>query len=388
MKEFSVTVAGGFLSTSLEFVEGPLTLVIDGGKIHSISRGIGGILDLRSYVVMPPLANMHVHMLDYVSPEIGWDLDIDSVVGEPYGLKYLILGRAGINSLNSVIDEAVGLMLGSGVGYVAEFRELGVGSLRLGTTKLRTHYVLGMPSKHVGVGREIEEIIRYSDGIGISSPHYFTLEDLRIIFDLARSSGKLIHSHVSETRETREEGDLEKLLSAGKPDALIHGVWLGFEELQLLKDLRITLVLCLRSNLWFMSGLPKLRNIYELGVDIALGTDNLGWVKPDLWREGELLLLLARNAGINDPVWVLKALTNANPVGVRNYIVEGGDANLLFLRYSNTPLERAHNKHLALVKRGGSEFVAALMLGGKLMYLGGELEETVRESLRDYLSRW
>ena len=71
MKEFSVTVAGGFLSTSLEFVEGPLTLVIDEGKIHSISRGVGGVLDMRSYVVMPPLANMHVHILDYVSPEIG-----------------------------------------------------------------------------------------------------------------------------------------------------------------------------------------------------------------------------------------------------------------------------------------------------------------------------
>lgn len=386
MKEFSVTVAGGFLSTSLEFVEGPLTLVIDEGKIHSISRGVGGVLDMRSYVVMPPLANMHVHILDYVSPEIGWDLDIDSVVGEPYGLKYLVLDRAGSNSLNSVIGEAVDLMLSSGVGYVAEFRELGVESLRLGTTKLRTHYVLGMPSKHAGVGREIKEIIKYSDGVGISSPHYFTSEDLRTIFDLVRGSGKLIHSHVSETRETREERDLERLLSVGRPNALIHGVWLGPEELQLLKDLRITLVLCLRSNLWFMSGLPKLKNIYELGVDVALGTDNLGWVKPDLWREGELLLLLARNAGVNDPVWVLKALTNANPVGARNYVIEGGDANLLFLRYSNTPFERAHNKHLALVKRGGSEFVAALMLDGKLVYLGGELEKTLREGLRDHLS--
>ncbi|MEM0244487.1 MAG: amidohydrolase family protein [Zestosphaera sp.] len=385
MKELSITVAGGFLGPSLEFVEGPLTLVIERDRIHSVSRGAGGAYDMRGHVIMPPLANMHTHILDHVSPEVGWDLDIDSVVGEPYGLKYLVLSKAGTSLLSSVVSEAIEYTLSSGVGYIAEFRELGIKNLKLGNTKIKTHYVLSMPSRHEEVSREVGEVITYSDGVGISSPHYFTLEDLRFIFRLARSSGKLIHSHVSETKDTHEERDLEKLLSAGRPDAVIHGVWLDPEELQLLKDLRITLVLCLRSNLWFMSGLPKLKSIYELGVDVALGTDNLGWIKPDLWREGELLLLLARNVGVNDPVWVLKALTNTNPVGVQNYLVEGGAANVLFLKYSGTPLERAHNKHLALVKRGGYELVTALMLGGRFKYVGDELEKTLRESLRDYV---
>ncbi len=385
MRELSITVAGGFLGSSLEFVEGPLTLVIEGNRIHSISRGIGGAHDMRGYVVLPPLANMHTHILDYVSPEIGWDLDIDSVVGEPYGLKYLILSKSETSLLDSVIGEAIESMLGSGVGYVAEFRELGVKNLKLGSKKLRTHYVLSMSSKHERVSSEVEEVITYSDGIGISSPHYFALEDLGSIFRLARNSGKLVHSHISETKDTHEERDLERLLSVGRPDAVVHGVWLSSEELQLLKDLKITLVLCLRSNMWFMSGLPKLKSIYEVGVDVAVGTDNLGWVKPDLWREGELLLLLARNVGVNDPVWVLKALTNTNPVGVQNYLVEGAYANILFVKYSGTPLERAHNKHLALVKRGGPELVAALMLDGKFKHLGGGLEETLRESLRDYI---
>jgi len=385
MTELSITVAGGFVGPSLEFVEGPLTLVVEENRIHSISRGLRGAYDMRGYIIMPPLANMHTHILDYVSPEVGWDLDIDSVVGEPYGLKYLVLSKAGSNLLNMVINEAVKSMLTSGVGYVAEFRELGVKNLQLGRARLKTHYVFGMPSKHERVSDEVGELVRYSDGIGISSPHYFTLEDLKTIFEVARSSGKLVHSHISETLETREERDLEKLLSVGKPDAVIHGVWLSPEELQLLKDLRVTLVLCVRSNLWFMSGLPKLRSIYELGVDVALGTDNLGWVKPDLWREAELLSLLARNLGVNDPVWVLRALTNANPVGVQNYIVEGGNANVLFVKYSGTPLERAHNKHLALVKRGGHELVAALMLDGRFRYVGDSLEKTLRESLRHYV---
>ncbi|MEO3993669.1 MAG: amidohydrolase family protein [Desulfurococcaceae archaeon TW002] len=385
MRELSITVAGGFLGSSLEFVEGPLTLVIEGDRIHSISRGFGGTHDMRGYVILPPLANMHTHILDYVSPEIGWDLDIDSVVGEPYGLKYLILSKSETSLLDTVIGEAIESMLSSGIGYVAEFRELGVKNLKVSSKKLRTHYVLGMSSKHEEVSNEIEEALTYSDGIGISSPHYFTLEDLRNIFRLARNSGKLVHSHISETKDTYEERDLEKLLSVGRPDAVIHGVWLGPEELQLLKDLKITLVLCLRSNLWFMSGLPKLKNIYEIGVDVAIGTDNLGWVKPDLWREGELLLFFARSVGVNDPVWVLKTLTNTNPVSVQNYLVEGTYANILFVKYLGTPLERAHNKHLALVKRGGPELVAALMLDGRFRYLGGELEKTLRESLRDYV---
>lgn len=379
----SFSVSGAFIGEDLEFVEGPLTIVLNEGVIESVSKSSSGVVDLRGYVAVPPLANMHTHLLDYAILESGWDLDIDSVVGEPYGLKYVLLNTLDVESLRLRLSEVVNYIVSEGVGFIAEFRELGVKGLLIDYgRRLPTHYVLGMPSKHDDVDAEVTQILSVADGIGISSPHYFKEEDLKKIFNKASTSGKLLHSHISETVDTHEEGDLSKLLKAGKPNAVIHAVWLNDEELDLINNLNIPVVLCLRSNLWFTSGLPKIRKIYETGVNVSLGTDNAGWVKPDIWRDAELLYFLLRYQGINDPRWVLKALTNASPVNIRNFIDEGQQANILFVRYYNTPLEIARNKYVGLIKRGGMELVDGLIIHGLLAYCR---VGTGVEALRDYI---
>ncbi len=377
------------MGEDLEFIEGPLTIVLNEGLIESISKSSSGVVDLRGYVVMPPLANMHTHLLDYAIAESGWDLDIDSVVGEPYGLKYVLLNMLDVETLRLRLSEVVNYMVSNGVGFIAEFRELGVKGLLIDQgLRLPTHYVLGMPSKHEDIDDEITQILRMSDGIGISSPHYFKDEDLKNIFSKVIASSKLLHSHISETIETHEERDLSKLLKTGKPNAIVHAVWLSNEELEIIKSLNISLVLCLRSNLWFTSGLPKIKEIYEVGINTSLGTDNAGWVKPDIWRDAELLYFLLKYQGINDPKWVLKTLTNASPVNIRNFIDEGVQANLLFLRYSNTPLEIAKNKYVGVIKRGGMELVEGLIIHGlPTYYRVGTRVEALRNRIRDDVSR-
>ncbi len=371
--ELELVVSAALLGEDMEFIEGPLTMTLDleEGVMSSVSKNLSSkALDMRGYLVMPPLANMHVHALDYAISEEGWDLDIDSLVGEPHGLKYILL-RKRWGELRQWLIRFLQDARSFGSGYVGEFREFGLMGLRLGKIG-PGHYVFGMPEPGSLTEEKLRNLTRSSDGIGISSPLYFSDSELKEIFRVARIYGKGVLSHVSEVKETHDEGDFRKLISLGKPSGVIHGVWLGRDELSVLADERITLILCLRSNLWFLSGIPRLRDVYDLGISVAVGSDNGGWVKPDLWREGELLYFLLRKAGRDDPEWVMKALTNASLLGVRNYVGEGSGLSFLLLKYGGTAIERARNKHVALIKRGGEELVDCLVVNGDVLKCRGK----------------
>lgn len=390
--EKTITVSAAFLGEELEFIEGPLTIAISEGQITSIERGNSGEIDMRGYAIMPPLANMHAHILDYSLLEEGWDLDIDSIVGEPYGLKYVLLRKKDKVTLATTIRKFINYSRSIGVGFIAEFRELGIQNALIDfKDRERGHYVMGMPDfLHSRELREdsLSELLRFTDGIGISSPLYYSDSDIKTAFHVAKSNNKFIFSHVSETKETHEKGDFQKLIKAGTPDAVIHGVWLNEEELLAIKDKGIPLILCPRSNIWFLSGLPDFRTIHNYRIEVSLGTDNAGWNKPDMWREAETLYYLARLRGVNDPTWVLKATVNTKPIGINNTIKEGSPANVLFIRYEGSPIKSARNKHVALVKRGGNELIGCLVMNGEAIYCGEyEKEKALRDSIRHGISR-
>ncbi len=391
MLEKSLTVAGAFLGEDLEFLEGPLTIYLEasGRTIASIEKGAYGSIDFSGYLAIPALANMHVHGMDYSVVEEGYDLDIDSLVGEPYGLKYTLLKKISDKTLCSFLKSFMMKVRSYGAGFVAEFRELGLRGLKIcDINKMDVgHFVLTMPEIQGKLTKDyIDEILKSADGVGISSPLYFSPEDLSLLYKQSRKAGKLFFSHASEIKETHDSNDFKLLFNVGIPDAVIHGTWLTSEELALLRELDVTLVLCLRSNLWFLSGLPNLKEIYSLGINVALGTDNGGWIKPDLWREAELLYFLMRREGIDDPNWVLKALVNTSPLHLRNYLKEGSSFNMTLIQYAGTPLERAKNKAVALIKRCGEELIRCVVVNGSLVYERSENGKTLCHSFRDDVS--
>jgi len=392
-----IQTSGAFLGKDLRYVEGPITIEITSeGFFGSISRSSPGtlsssrILDLRGYIALPPLANLHTHMLDYALLETGWELDIDSLVGEPHGLKYVLLRKLSKEVLRKAVIDARMLNWTHGVGIIAEFRELGLKGLAV-DAELRVygHVILAMPSSHssVKLAAEIRELTRLSDGVGVSSPLYFSRNDLKLLIKTFKEAGKYAVAHVAETLETYSEGDLQHLLSADVVDAVVHGTYLKREDLDTLRDLSIALILCPRSNMWFSGRLPPLNDIYESGIAVGLGTDNAGWIKPDLWRDMELVLTQLRSYGIFDPKWVLKAGTvSAEIFGIENHISEGVRANLLLVSAEGLGIEVVRNKWLAVIKRGGAEAVGALVVGGEPRYCSGK-GETLCNSLRNILSR-
>lgn len=379
----------GFVGDELDEWSSGLNVVARDGVIEHIGRGKASgsnVINFNSALVMPPLANLHTHILDYAFPEVGWDLDIDSVVGDPYGVKYYMLGITPNHMLRDAVRRFVDHSWRYGVGVLVEFREGGVNYASLDIeSRPSTHLVFGMPTRPVDVAGQVIEMKEMIDGVGVSSPLYFTSDELRSLGDLSRKLNIQIHAHVSEVVETYEGNDLNYLLKCLRPDAVVHGTYLREEELAVLKDLRIPLIMCLRSNLWFVGKLPELGLIKDLEIDVGLGTDNASWIKGDLWRELDLLTNLLRVKGVLDPKWVLRIATNSEVVGIKNKLCEGVKANFLVINDELTSIKYAKNKYLATIKRGGPESVEVLVTDGIIRYCSNRYE-ALCNNIRNFLS--
>ncbi|MEM0453724.1 MAG: amidohydrolase family protein [Sulfolobales archaeon] len=386
VEELVMNFDSGIIGEELEEWSDGLNIVIRDGIIEHIGKGKASgrnVINFNNTFVMPPLANLHTHILDYAFPEVGWDLDIDSVVGDPYGVKYLMLSKATEHSLREAITRFLHHSWRYGIGILVEFREGGVTHASLDKdSRPLTHLVFGIPTKVINVADQVYEMKELINGVGISSPLYFRGDELKSLGRIARELNIGIHVHISEVIDTYEEDDLRYMLKYLKPDAIVHGTYLGEDELILLRELKIPLIMCLRSNLWFVGKVPNLKLIKDLGIEVGLGTDNASWVKGDLWRDLDLLTNLMRVKGVLDPKWVLRTATNAEVVGLNNRVSEGSKVNLLMINEELTSIRYSKNKYLAIIKRGGPEGVEVLINDGIIRYCSSKYE-TLCNNIRD-----
>lgn len=381
----AIRVTAAVLWPELDFEEG-VSLSIRDGVLESVDKGGDG-LDLRGLIALPLFANAHVHMMDWVIQQAGWDLDIDSLVGEPYGVKYVLLRRVSDYRIREGIEEIRRYMIRQGVGAIIEFREFGVRGVNIDCGKRhRHHIVLTMPTHHdERAVEEVEDALACADGVAVSSPHYFPEDVLRSILSLARARGLLTASHLAEVPETRGAGDLERLLDAGGADVLVHGTHLSEDDLGVVASRGSLLVMCPRANRWFLAGEPPAYEALRAGVELGVGTDNAGWVKPDIWREAEALHLILRSKGVVSPEPVLKALIGPSALVGLEPLAVGSAASFMLVDAEGVGARWSRNPLLSLIKNGGPEHVMAVVIDGRLEYC--ELPEALCAGLRDVLRR-
>lgn len=355
-----------FVGRDLELLRS-VGIYIEDGVVASIEGGNASCtgcfeIDLRSGAVLPPLVNLHAHSADYGFAELGSDLDVDSLVGEPYGAKYVML-RMRSKEVPSYIEGFLHTQALAGVGAVADFREGGVEGLEHGLEASKSYpglyFPMAMPSLYGGQGfeEEVRSLLRMSMWIGISSPHYYSEEELTLLDREAARLGAGIASHVAETEDTRREGDLERIANLRSLRLVVHGINLSEEELAELASKNVGLAVCPRSNMWF-SRPPDLERISRSGILAGIGTDNGGWVRPDMWRDMELLALISRQQGAAiDPVEILRMATvkGAKILGFDNFIEEGAAASLIGLSSPWLDMRNVVDPAYAVVKRGGPE---------------------------------
>ncbi len=321
-----------------------------------------------SLVALPQPGIAHAHSGDHLFPEAGFNMDLDSLVSPPDGLKHRLLAKAGFQELVEGILDYYTLAWKLGVGLLVDFREGG------GLGCLAAKRALEAAPQGISVvvlGRPGPRFPEGCDGLGLSSPLDYDREEVERL----ASTLKPAMTHVAETPAVREAGDLEIALEAGF-DALVHGTFLSKSDLERLAEEGVALIACPRSNMWHGLGLPPIFEALRLGVPLALGTDNAAWTTPNPWREAETALLVARAQGAPQGEWLAKKILEAvfiepyRLVGERPRVIEEGKpARLLVAEAEGLGLGREHSVYYWLVKRIGGENLRARIDDGVVSWL-------------------
>ncbi|MGC9209120.1 MAG: amidohydrolase family protein [Nitrososphaeria archaeon] len=342
-------LAGAFIGSDLEFVKNVNIDVDENGIIVDIyERRSGG----GSYIALPPLINSHIHTADYAFPETGNWLALEELVAPPNGLKHRLLRATDPEKIKRARNEVAELSRRYGIAALADFVEDNPKSARVKKRGIK-HIVLGRPDRNGHIPEGL-------DGLGLPDVVSYTKEELAYLAEKFRGLPVLVH--VSETRRLHEIGDLEVALEYLKPTAIVHGTHLTNDEIRALAESRVSAVLCPRSNLWFSSGIPNIYEMLSNNVLLALGTDNAGWLKPDVWREMEVTALILRHQDprFNNPTEIIKMAT-LNPLRIFQLddtsVRKGNPASFILLDSELLAIDRAEDPAWAVVKRGGPEAV-------------------------------
>ena len=378
------TVAAG---PELELIEGA-TLIVDNGKIAAIEqepREHG--IDLKGALVIPAFVNAHTHIADTGVKELGTGLLVEDAVLPPNGLKHRYLQQLSEERLIETIRQGLKEMLKSGVAAFGDFREGGLDGIRALRKASR-----GLPIRPVILGRpmadskaefeltrkELEAVAEEADGFGISSIGAFAPEVYRQIREIA-GDDKIFAIHLSESPRDHEYslrtfGETEvKRAFAFEPDLMVHLTHATESDLVELKARNQRIACCPRTNLILGDGIPPLHEFYERDIPISIGSDNMMFSSPDLFREMDTASRVARGATKDpraiDAKYLLRSATLSGAQALKldrtmGSLAPGKEATFLVLDTSRDPFVYTHDKISSVVHRCGPSDISRFVCAG------------------------
>lgn len=272
---------------SVELRDGRIVAV---GQIGADSTR-GRVRRIRG-IVFPPPVNGHTHLGDAVSrrePPIG---PLRDLVAPPLGLKFRLLRDTPEPLKRAAMRAELRRLAREGVAAVVDFREEGlpgVASLHAAARGTGVEAIaLGRPDHRPITPAQLAGLLRAAEGVGLSSSREESEADRTRVATACRKAGKPFAIHASEEVREAPEAYLRP-----RPDLLVHLTEARPEDLEAVRDARVTVAVCPRSNALF-GRRPKLEVLERLGVPTLLGTDNAMFHAPSLFRELEFAYVSAR----------------------------------------------------------------------------------------------
>ncbi|MEA2053527.1 MAG: amidohydrolase family protein [Candidatus Thermoplasmatota archaeon] len=230
--------------------------------------------------------NCHTHVGDafIVLGKKRWT--VEELVAPPGGLKHRLLRKASESDITGGMEQAVSIMKKCGTTHFCDFREGGVEGVKQlrEVAKGINAIVLGRPLELNYDKKEMNEILKVADGVGLSSISDWEYEELKKVAGHANKKKKLFAIHASEA--LRE--DINAILEL-KPSFLVHMSSASSDDLELVADASVPVVVCPRSNAFF--GIrPDIEGMIKYGIPLLLGTDNAMITPPDITEEMKYLL--------------------------------------------------------------------------------------------------
>ncbi|HVN66357.1 MAG TPA: amidohydrolase family protein [Methanomicrobiales archaeon] len=314
----------------------PARITVRDGEIREIAE----LPSAPPLWICPALFNAHTHVGDTVAMDAPWRGSLEELVTPPDGLKHRILRETPRPALIGGMRASIGVMVRSGTGGFADFREGG----RDGVRDLR-EAAEGLPCRPVVFGRDGGEEI--AEGLGIPSAR--DSPDAGEAVARARRAGKPVAFHAGE----RDALDIDGALRYD-PDLLVHCTHASDRQLREIADRGIPVAVCPRSN-WVLGvssspAHPPVRRMLDLGITLLLGTDNAMFVQPDLWAEMAFIHTVYRV----DPREVLgMAVRGSACLSVPSFLEEGSPARFLVIDAARSNLAASRDPVASLVKRAG-----------------------------------
>ncbi|WP_337971905.1 amidohydrolase family protein [Methanobacterium petrolearium] len=299
-------------------------------------------------------------------------------------MKHRILTETTPETMVKSMRSSIKDMLSSGTTSFLDFREGDLEGLKLlkkatddlpiNALPLGRHNSFLDPNVELSqVEKACHEIIKSSHGIGLSGFGEVSDKVARLITQICHDEGKLSAIHVAEYETVQKESlertgktEVERAIEAGF-DLLIHLTSPLDSDLKLVADNNIPIVSCPRSNGTLSVGIPPLKRMWDMGIKLLLGTDNLMFNSPNMFREMEYALKITRGLSKEyfPPKEILKMAT-VNPGQVfklnSGCLEEGRRADVMVTQ------QLSMDPVLSLINRTEPENIKNLISGGIIFF--------------------
>jgi len=381
-----ITIQNGLILYGSEMDPVRANVLIEDNIITEVSPHASGgqEIDAKGCIVSPALINSHVHLGDSVAKDKGDGEKIERIVKPPYGIKHQILEKTPKKFIIASMRSSLLEMLDTGTTTMVDFREGGVFGLKMANEASE-----GIPIRRIVLGRhesflknsiELEKltdaaelILNSADGIGLSGFGELSDDVAKIIAKTCSKKGKISAIHAAEYEKVQIDSlkatgrtEVERAIEAGFK-LLIHLTNPHNDDLDILAMKNVPVVSCPRSNGSLGAGIPPLKQMWDRGIELLLGTDNIMFNSPNMFREMEYALKVTRGyyRQYFSPLEILKMAT-VNPGRSFNlnigYIKEGMLADIMLVdQLSTDPI-------LSLLNRTESKNIIGLISDGKVVY--------------------
>ena len=330
---------------------------------------------------MPAFLNAHIHIGDSILKDVGDGLTISELVEPPNGLKHQRLRQADDDELVDAMHEEAKEMLYSGISTFIDFREGGIEGVKLLKKAVYdlplNACILGRCEEYYDSNTTVEqarlltrELLQYCDGVGLSGVQDVDTEIMMQIAQVCNQEDKLAVIHVAEYYDLQEKSiqltnqtEIERALRAGFT-TIVHATQPVLQDLDLLMENSPYIIACPRSNGILSTGIPPVSVYNEVGLDVALGTDNVMFNKPDMFREMEYTLKAMRGTSQNKinarDILKMATINRFKILGKDISISEGNVSDILVIK------QKSEDPYLSVVNRSSPEDIVNFIMGNQM----------------------
>jgi cytosine/adenosine deaminase-related metal-dependent hydrolase len=324
-------------------------------------------------IISPCFVNSHTHIGDSVfkDPVLGnkvvgnrFERNLDYLVRPPNGLKHRILKNTSESKLIKYMEKTIEDMKTTGTFAFADFREGGIPGVMALKSALEAKNIkcriLGRITRTEGdisdIVYEAERVLSESDGFGISGAGDMDLKILEIVREVAASYKKTFFIHAGE----KDKNDIDAALSFD-PDALIHMTHAESRHLKYVADEKKTIIICPRSNFITGVGRAPVEKMLDLGINVAVGTDNVMLNSTNMFAEMEVL---TKVFGIDDrQVFKMCTLNGASVLNFNDigYIEKGLSPKIMILNGNSDNLAGITDPIRGIVRRARPDDILTII---------------------------